>query len=136
MLAGLSASPLEGLSASAEAIEAPRDGMYAQLSLVSSRSAGFGIEVPAFTLKSLMSNLGHRHIDLLKMNIEGAEFDVLENMLDAGIMPRQLMVEFHHRFPGIGPGRTAGVIDRLRSQSYRIVAISDTGREVSFLHDG
>lgn len=98
-----------------------------------SNSVNSGIEVPAFTIESIMSKLGHRHIDLLKMDIEGAEFEVLYNMLDSMIRPRQLLVEFHHRFPGIGVGRTAEIIDRLRIGGYRIVAISETGREVSFL---
>lgn len=93
-----------------------------------------GIEVQAFTIKSIMSNLGHRHIDLLKMDIEGAEYDVLKNMLDCRIRPTQLLVEFHHRFPGIGLQSTIDLIGLLRSNGYRIIAVSETGREVSFLH--
>jgi FkbM family methyltransferase len=94
-----------------------------------------GIEVPAFTIKSIMSKLGHHHIDFLKMDIEGAEYAVLEQMLDCTIRPKQILVEFHHRFPGIGMRKTAYLIEKLRIADYRIFAISETGREISFLLD-
>jgi hypothetical protein len=45
----------------------------------------------------------------------------------------QLLVEFHHRFADIGLARTAGMIARLRGCGYRIFAVSETGREVSFV---
>lgn len=94
------------------------------------------IEVPAFQLSSVVKRLGHRRIDLLKMDIEGAEYQVLEGLLASSIMPDQLLVEFHHRFPGIGIGKTADMIERLGYAGYRIFAISETGREVSFLRTG
>lgn len=92
-----------------------------------------GVEVPAFTIDTIMSTLGHDHIDLMKVDIEGAEYAVLENMLDNSIKPQQLLIEFHHRIPGIGPQKTAAVIRRLRKAGYRLFAISETGRELSFL---
>jgi hypothetical protein len=54
-------------------------------------------------------------------------------LLKSEVKPVQLLVEFHHRFAGIGPGKTAGMIERLRGQGYRIFAVSETGREVSFM---
>ena len=77
--------------------------------------------------------LGHTQIDLLKIDIEGAEYEVLEGLLESPIKPGQLLVEFHHRFPGIGVERTAEIIRKLRKAGYKIFAISETGREVSFL---
>ncbi len=92
------------------------------------------IEVPAYCLSSVASRLGHSRIDLLKMDIEGAEYEVLEGMLASPIKPGQLLVEFHHRFPAIGLEKTADMISLLRKVGYKIFAVSDTGREVSFLH--
>lgn len=91
------------------------------------------IEVPAYSLSTITAKLGHRHIDLLKMDIEGAEYEVLEGLLASSVKPAQLLVEFHHRFPGIGIEKTASIIEKLRDSGYRIFAISDIGREVSFL---
>jgi FkbM family methyltransferase len=92
-----------------------------------------GIEVPAYSIASLMKMLGHSTIDLVKMDIEGAEYESLDAMLADRILPRQLLVEFHHRFPGIGKHRTRASIERLQAAGYRIFSISPTGREIGFI---
>jgi FkbM family methyltransferase len=92
------------------------------------------VHVPSFSIKTILDKLEHAHIDLLKMDIEGAEYDVLMNMLNSNITPVQLLVEFHHRFSGIGIQKTAECISRLRDAGYRIFAVSATGRELSFIH--
>ncbi len=91
------------------------------------------IEVPAYSLSTISEKLGHQQIDLMKMDIEGAEYEVLDGLLASPIKPTQLLVEFHHRFPGIGLEKTADVIERLRTAGYKVFAISEIGREVSFL---
>lgn len=92
------------------------------------------IEVPAYSLPTLAGKLGHR-IDLLKMDIEGAEYEVLESLPRLAVQPVQLLVEFHHRFPGIGPARTVEAVAALRRIGYSLFAIAETGRELSFIHD-
>ena len=51
-------------------------------------------EADCRTLASLMSANGHTHIDLLKIDIEGAEYEVIANLRQDGIRPRILCVEF------------------------------------------
>ena len=41
-----------------------------------------------------MENLGHTHIDILKIDIEGSEIVVLNKMLDDQIYPKYLCIEF------------------------------------------
>lgn len=45
-------------------------------------------------LKEIMAQNEHEHIDLIKMDIEGAAFGVLNRMLDIEIYPRQIIAEF------------------------------------------
>ena len=59
--------------------------------------------------------------------------EVLEGLLDSPVLPTQLLVEFHHRFVEDGLQRTYDIIDRLRDSGYRIFAISEIGREISFI---
>ena len=46
------------------------------------------------TIKNIMEENNHTKIDLVKMDIEGAEVAVLNNMLDDNILPRYLCIEF------------------------------------------
>ena len=91
------------------------------------------IEVPAYSLSTITRKLGHDRIDVLKMDIEGAEYEVLDGLLESPVKPTQLLVEFHHRFVENGLERTYDIISRLRDAGYQIFAISEIGREISFL---
>lgn len=50
--------------------------------------------VKTTTVKDIMDTLGHTHIDLIKMDIEGAEIVVIEDMIANSIFPQYLLVEF------------------------------------------
>ena len=91
------------------------------------------IQVPAFSLPTIMAKLGHYSIDILKIDIEGAEFGVLSGLLASSVRPAQILVEFHHRFPGLKKTMTVQAIRDLRNAGYRIFDIAGTGREMSFI---
>ncbi len=55
---------------------------------------GESSQLPVKKLSTLMAELGHRHIDVLKLDIEGSEYKVLQNMQ---IAPQQILVEFHNK---------------------------------------
>ncbi len=44
---------------------------------------------------------GITHIDLIKINIEGGEYELLEHLLDTGLVARieNIQVQFHHLVP-------------------------------------
>ena len=64
------------------------------------------------------------------MDIEGAEYDVIEGILAAKHRPKHLLVEFHPRFPQIGKQKTVESLKALREVGYRVAAVSYTGYEV------
>ncbi len=96
----------------------------------SSREA---IEVPVRRLQTIMQELGHSKIDILKMDIEGAEYEAVEDILLSGIPVSQVLVEFHHRFKSIPVSATRKAIDALNRNGYRIFAVSGSGEEYSFI---
>jgi FkbM family methyltransferase len=53
-------------------------------------------DLPVKRLQTFMHELGHDHIDLLKMDIEGSEYAVIPDILKLDI--RQILVELHPRF--------------------------------------
>jgi FkbM family methyltransferase len=92
------------------------------------------VRLDVLKLSSIMSKLGHSHIDVLKMDIEGEEFPVIEQILHEGILPTQILVEFHHGWYGLSVDRTRNHLKLLKSAGYRIFAVSAIGREFSFIH--
>lgn len=56
------------------------------------------VELPCKTITSIMKDHGHKKIDVLKIDIEGAAFDVLNNLLDKNVYPEQLIVELERPF--------------------------------------
>lgn len=93
------------------------------------------IMVEVRRLSTIMRDLGHDRVDVLKMDIEGAEYEVLDDLLDQQVPVRQILVEFHHRFPGVGVERTRRAVARLNAAGYRIFAAADSGEEYSFILD-
>jgi len=90
------------------------------------------VTVDARRVTTIMTELGHDEIDILKMDVEGAEYEALHDLLDSAIYPKQILVEFHHRFASIGIEKTRVIIDRLEASGYQIVYVSPVGREITF----
>ena len=91
------------------------------------------VEAPVNRLTTLLTRFGHREIDVLKIDIEGGEYAALNDFLAAEVTPKQLLIEFHHHFPGIGIPATERAVSALRAKGYRIFHLSDRGLEFSFL---
>src|SRR4051794_39077843 len=65
------------------------------------------VHFECWSLEKIMRSNGHIAIDLLKMDIEGFEYDIIDRFLEERIPVRQLCVEFH---PWLKPGRTLKTI--------------------------
>jgi FkbM family methyltransferase len=77
------------------------------------------IELPGRSLDSLMSELGDERIDLLKLDIEGAEYELLAQVDLRQLGVKVFATQLHHT----GTIRAArALIDRLRGAGYVAVA--------------
>jgi FkbM family methyltransferase len=54
--------------------------------------------LPVRSVESLMKEFDHDHIDILKLDIEGSEYQVLESLIQSGACRRinQIVLEWHH----------------------------------------
>jgi FkbM family methyltransferase len=87
--------------------------------------------VPGRSIPSLKAELGDASIDLLKMDIEGAEFDVLSSLDLTSLGVQVLCAELHFN---VSLSRARSVVDHVRSQGFRLVACDDT--DVTFVRAG
>jgi FkbM family methyltransferase len=71
------------------------------------------IKVKAMTIESMMEDLGWTEADLLKIDIEGAEYDILEKM--ENFPYRFILLEFHDN-----KGQLDAVIEKLETKGYEL----------------
>jgi len=90
-------------------------------------------KVDVKTLISITNELQHKHIDILKIDIEGIEYRVIDNIITTNILPSQILIEFHHRFKNIGIQHTKKAVNKLREAGYLVFHVSKTGEEISFI---
>jgi len=74
------------------------------------------------SIKNIMMKHGHNKIDLLKLDIEGAEIKVLEQMLNDNIYPKYLCIEFDLFLKKKDFDKsTSKIIQKLENNGYKIV---------------
>jgi len=93
------------------------------------------IKAQVYRLQTIMDKLGHDHIDLLKMDIEGFEYGVIRDIIVSPIRINQLLIEFH-RWKQVGRSKTKKAIRLLNKRGFKIFEISEGGRgkEYSFIY--
>jgi len=112
----------------------PSNPAHVSYSILKTRPDAAAIEVPVARLETLMKQLGHDHVDLLKMDIEGAEYEVIRDLVESGVEIGQLLVEFHHCRHGISVAMTEAALRQLETAGYELFWISDSGYEYSFIN--
>lgn len=114
--------------------ENPDHVSHTMLERASTREAAITVDVKR--LATIMAELGHARIDVLKMDIEGAEYEVIRDLLDGPIRPDQVLVEFHHRFPEVDVDETSTAIELLRQAGYALFSVSPSNEEFCFVRRG
>ena len=83
------------------------------------------VEVPAETIKSIMQKLHIEAVDYIKMDIEGAEYEVLENMLADKINFKAIYLEYHYN-------RNHSVFQDIRNIRHSLDSLSKLGYKVIY----
>ncbi|PDW02024.1 FkbM family methyltransferase [Candidatus Viridilinea mediisalina] len=113
---------------------APKNAQHVSHSMISQDNVGDeAIEVRVCSLQTIMKELAHDRIDVLKIDIEGAEYSLIDQILEESIPVQQLLVEFHHRVIPDGVKMTKKTVQKMRESGYRIFAVSENGEEFSFV---
>lgn len=85
-------------------------------------------------LSTIIKRLGHQHIDVLKLDVEGSEFDSVPELLAAGVPMGQLLVEIHYHFPQHSFRRGLDLIRQIKASGMECFYISPRGLEFGFIH--
>src|SRR5579872_1964331 len=93
---------------------------------------GTGISCDVMRYTSILAMLKLSRVDILKLDVEGSEYDVIPEILDSPVRPTQLLVEFHHRLHNIHVNQTLAAVRKIRQAGYFLFSVSSGGREMSF----
>lgn len=74
-------------------------------------------------LATVLAHAGGRECDILKLDIEGAEYAVLQQLCDSGDirLARQVLIEFHHRVTHHGLAETESIAARITRCGFRLI---------------
>jgi FkbM family methyltransferase len=109
-----------GLAAQAGAIRfgtplEPMEGSFTVAEVSTESTVAFNCK----TVPDILRDLNLTEAALLKLDIEGFEYEVIDDLLDrCGAVFEQIAVEFHHFLPSISKMRTLRTIQRLKRAGY------------------
>lgn len=100
-----------------------------------SHVSGDYVDVPCLRLNTLLESLNLDSADVLKIDIEGAEYQVIADGLKSGALGsvHQLLIEFHHHMPAFAVAETRFAVESLRGSGWRIGWLSPSHHEVLFV---
>ena len=99
---------------------APRDASHVSHSAVNLQRTDTFFEAEVRSIPTLMGEFSHDRIDLLKLDIEGAEHRVIRSLLEAGIRPIVICLEIDQP---VRPWTFWRTVRRIRRTGYTLVAV-------------
>lgn len=99
---------------------APRDPAHVSHSALNLQGTDEYFIARCESIPQIMRQLGHSRVDLLKLDIEGAEYEVLRSVIEAGILFKVLCVEFDQPVPF---RETIRILRELRSTGYELINV-------------
>lgn len=96
-------------------------------------ASGREIRVPGTTLQSFVTAQNIAHIDLLKVDIEGAEKELFESLQPSDLdRISQITVEFHDFTGALTPTAVETIVDKLQSNGFRAIRFSHSNMDWLF----
>jgi FkbM family methyltransferase len=108
---------------------APQDHRHVSYSIVNLQHTDQWFEAKCMTLGSVCDSLNIRKVDILKLDIEGAEYAVLKNMVASELRPGILCVEFDeiiNPLDGDFMERILDAVRMLKGAGYRLRHVEDS----------
>jgi FkbM family methyltransferase len=112
----------------------PKNPAHVSCSTVNLQKTEEYFTAQCFCLSTIMQQLGDTSVDLLKMDIEGAEYAVIKDMVATKLLPRLLLLEFdeaHTPIDGEASARIKHHIEVLEQAGMQCIAVE--GCNVSFI---
>lgn len=103
----------------------PAKAAHVSHSIVNLQGTSDYFEADCKRLSSLMARLGHTRLDLLKLDVEGAEYEVLQTIVEDKVEIDILCVEYDEAYHPLDGGfrrRIAASIAALRGVGYEVIA--------------
>ena len=111
----------------------PPDADYADFTMERRNGGGVAFRCKVLTFDSMRRLLGHDHVDVLKMDVEGSEYAAVAEIMGHDRLPDQLLIEYHHGYNGFSVSDTVRSVEIIRSKGYKIFYVEPNGREISFI---
>ena len=99
---------------------APSDRRHVSHSIYNLQKTADYFEAECKTLTSLMQELGHQRLDLLKLNIEGAQYPVIDSIISQRVPVKVLCVAIDQP---TSPFRVYGTVRKLQRYGFDLVHI-------------
>lgn len=112
----------------------PKDPAHVSHSLVNMQHTTDYFVADCRRPKSIMNALGHKSIDLLKLNIEGAEYEVMRALFEDQIRPAVICINFdelHTQIDDSARERLRGLVRQFADHGY--VAVSAEACRATFV---
>jgi FkbM family methyltransferase len=118
----------------------PRNPEHVSHSIVNYQNGyaadGAHIEVPAVTIEHLVGKYALNDLPLIKLDIEGAEVEVIERMASTSVRPRQILIEFDElTVPSARSRRRAESADRCLRQMGYLCRFTDNRSNFLYVFD-
>jgi FkbM family methyltransferase len=92
------------------------------------------VTVKMKSFNDILKDLKHNTIDLIKMDIEGSEYNVVESIPCSEINISQIVLEIHERFFHNGKEKTIKLLETFRKKGFLLHSISSSYEELSFVN--